>query len=76
METLKPGSITLDFLEKLFRNKSKVSLDIALKDKVEKAAKIAKVAHQNGTTLKEESVNLGYLSAEEFDEWIRAIVTD
>ena len=37
----------------------------------EKAAKIAKVAHQNGTTLKEESVNLGYLSAEEFDEWIR-----
>jgi len=37
----------------------------------EKAAKIAKTAHENGTTLKEESVNLGYLSAEEFDEWVR-----
>ena len=37
----------------------------------EKAAKIAKMAHQNGTTLKEESVNLGYLTAEEFDDWVR-----
>jgi fumarate hydratase class II len=37
----------------------------------EKAANIAKTAHQNGTTLKEESVNLGYLTAEEFDEWVR-----
>ena len=37
----------------------------------EKAAKIAKTAHQNGTTLKEESVNLGYLTAEEFDEWVQ-----
>ena len=37
----------------------------------EKAAKIAKTAHQNGTTLKEESVNLGYLTEEEFDKWVR-----
>ena len=37
----------------------------------EKAAKIAKTAHQNGTTLKEESINLGYLTAEEFDAWVR-----
>jgi len=37
----------------------------------EKAAKIAKTAHQNGTTLKEESINLGYLTNEEFDEWVR-----
>jgi len=37
----------------------------------EKAAKIAKNAHQNGTTLKEESINLGYLTAAEFDEWVR-----
>ena len=36
----------------------------------EKAAKIAKTAHQNGTTLKEESINLGYLTAEEFDNWV------
>jgi fumarate hydratase class II len=37
----------------------------------EKAAKIAKTAHENGTTLKEESVNLGFLTAEEFDAWVR-----
>lgn len=37
----------------------------------EKAAKIAKTAHENGTTLKEEAVNLGYLTAAEFDEWVK-----
>jgi fumarate hydratase class II len=37
----------------------------------EKAAKIAKTAHKNGTTLKEESISLGYLTAEEFDEWVK-----
>jgi fumarate hydratase, class II len=36
----------------------------------EKAAKIAKTAHANGTTLKEEAVNLGYLTAEQFDAWV------
>lgn len=36
----------------------------------DKAAKIAKTAHQNGTTLKEEAVNFGYLTAEQFDEWV------
>ena len=37
----------------------------------EKAAKIAKTAHENGTTLKEEAINLGYLTAEEFDTWVK-----
>jgi len=37
----------------------------------EKAAMIAKTAHENGTTLKEEAVNLGYLTAKEFDAWVR-----
>lgn len=35
-----------------------------------KAAEIANTAHKNGTTLKEEAVNLGYVSAEDFDEWV------
>jgi fumarate hydratase class II len=35
-----------------------------------KAAEIANTAHQNGTTLKEEAINLGYVTAEEFDEWV------
>ena len=33
----------------------------------DKAAKIAKAAHQNGTTLREEALRLAYVSAEDFD---------
>ncbi|GLB49687.1 class II fumarate hydratase [Neptunitalea lumnitzerae] len=36
-----------------------------------KAAEIANTAHKNGTTLKEEAVNLGYVTPEEFDEWVK-----
>ncbi len=36
-----------------------------------KAAEIANTAHKNGTTLKEEAVNLGYVTKEEFDEWVQ-----
>jgi fumarate hydratase class II len=36
-----------------------------------KAAEIANTAHKNGTTLKEEAVNLGYLTAEQYDEWVK-----
>jgi fumarate hydratase class II len=32
------------------------------------AAKIAKTAHKNGTTLRDEAVGGGYVSAEEFDK--------
>merc|ERR1712179_283105 len=35
------------------------------------AAKIAKTAHKNGTTLKQESLALGYLTEEQFDSWVR-----
>jgi fumarate hydratase, class II len=35
-----------------------------------KAAEIAKTAHKNGTTLKEEAVRLGYVSPEQYDEWV------
>ena len=37
----------------------------------ENAAKIAKMAHANGTTLKEEAVALGFLTAEEFDKYVQ-----
>ena len=36
-----------------------------------KAAEIAQTAHKNGTTLKEESVRLGYVTAEDFDAWVK-----
>ncbi len=35
------------------------------------AAKIAKTAHKNGTTLREEAVGGGYVTAEEFDALVR-----
>lgn len=35
-----------------------------------KAAEIAQTAHKNGTTLKEEAVRLGYVTPEEFDQWV------
>lgn len=37
----------------------------------ENAAKIAKTAHINGTTLKEEAVALGFMSAEDFDRYVK-----
>ncbi|NKQ41204.1 MAG: class II fumarate hydratase [Sulfurovum sp.] len=37
----------------------------------ENAAKIAKTAHKNGTTLKEEAIALGLMSAEDFDKFVR-----
>ncbi len=36
-----------------------------------KAAEIANTAHKNGTTLKEEAANLGYVSNKEYDQWVR-----
>jgi fumarate hydratase class II len=35
-----------------------------------KAAEIAQTAHKEGTTLKEMAVKLGYLTPEEFDQWV------
>jgi len=36
-----------------------------------KAAEIANKAHTEGTTLKEAALSLGYLTATEFDQWVR-----
>ena len=37
----------------------------------DKAAEIAKTAHANGTTLREEAVRLGYVTGAEFDRLVR-----
>ncbi len=37
----------------------------------DKAAKIAKKAHHEGTTLKEAALALGYLTSEQYDQWVR-----
>jgi fumarate hydratase class II len=36
-----------------------------------KAAEIAQTAHKNNATLKETAIRLGYVTAEQFDEWVR-----
>jgi fumarate hydratase, class II len=37
----------------------------------DKAAEIAKTAHKNGTTLRQEALKLGYVTAAEFDRWVQ-----
>ena len=37
----------------------------------DRAAEIAKKAHKEGTTLKQAALALGYVSAEDFDRWVR-----
>jgi len=37
----------------------------------DKAAKIAKTAHAEGSTLREAALKLGYVTNEEFDAWVR-----
>jgi fumarate hydratase class II len=38
----------------------------------DKSAKIAKKAHQEGTSLREAAVATGYVTPEQFDQWVRA----
>ena len=58
MEILKPGSIKLDFLESIFRNKSKVTMDLSLKGKIEKSAKIVEASTKG--SLPVYGVNTGF----------------
>jgi fumarate hydratase class II len=38
-----------------------------------KAAEIAQTAHRDGATLKDTAIKLGYLTAEQFDEWVNPL---
>ncbi len=37
----------------------------------DKAAKIAKTAHKEGATLRDTAIKLGYVTGEQFDQWVR-----
>lgn len=37
----------------------------------DKSAKIAKTAHKEGSTLKAAAIKLGYLTEQEFNEWVK-----
>lgn len=58
-------------IEQLLNNSLMLVTALNTKIGYENSAKIAKTAHKNGTTLKEEAVNLGFLTGEEFDEWVK-----
>jgi fumarate hydratase class II len=53
--------------------KMSLMLVTALAPKIgyDKAAQVAKTAHKNGTTLKEEALRLGFVTEKEFDELVR-----
>jgi fumarate hydratase class II len=38
----------------------------------DKSAQIAKKAHHEGTSLREAAIATGYVTAEQFDQWVRA----
>ncbi len=62
-----------DHLDKNLRNSLMLVTALNTHIGYEKAAKIAKTAHENGTTLKEEAIKLGFVTEEEFDEWVDPI---
>ncbi len=58
-------------IRELMANSLMLVTALAPKIGYERAAAIAKAAHANGTTLREEALRLGYVSAAEFDRLVR-----
>jgi fumarate hydratase class II len=65
---IEPNNATI---KKLLNNSLMLVTALNTKIGYYKAAEIANTAHENGTTLKEEAINLGYVTAEEYDEWVK-----
>jgi len=60
-----------DVIKELLNNSLMLVTALNTKIGYYKAAEIANTAHKNGTTLREEAVNLGYVTEEEYDEWVK-----
>jgi fumarate hydratase class II len=58
-------------IEELMQRSLMLVTALAPKIGYDNAAKVAKVAHKNGTTLKEEAVGLGFVTEDEFDDIVR-----
>ncbi len=65
---IEPNNVVI---EKLLNNSLMLVTALNTKIGYYKAAEIANTAHKNGTTLKEEAINLGYVTAEQYDEWVK-----
>jgi fumarate hydratase class II len=60
-----------DRIEKLMRESLMLVTALAPEIGYDNATKVAKTAHQNGTTLKEEAIALGFVDEETFDRVVR-----
>jgi len=58
-------------IEKLMRESLMLVTALAPEIGYDNATKVAKTAHKNGTTLKEEAISLGYVDEETFDRVVR-----
>ncbi len=68
VEGIQPNHSTI---EELLNNSLMLVTALNTKIGYEKAAEIAKKAYKEGTTLKQASLALGYVTEEEFDAWVR-----
>ena len=60
-----------EVIQKLLNNSLMLVTALNTKIGYYKAAEIANTAHANGTTLREEAIALGYVTAEEYDAWVK-----
>jgi len=60
-----------EVIKKLLNNSLMLVTALNTKIGYYKAAEIANTAHANGTTLKVEAVRLGYVTPEQYDEWVK-----
>ena len=61
----------IDVIKKLVDNSLMLVTALNTKIGYYKAAEIAQKAHEEGTSLRDAAIATGYLSAEEFDQWVR-----
>ena len=60
-----------DRIDKLMRESLMLVTALAPEIGYDNATKVAKTAHKNGTTLKEEAINLGFVDSETFERVVR-----
>ena len=68
LKDIKPN---LDRIDALMKSSLMLVTALAPKIGYDEAAKIAKYAHENGTTLRQEAIKSGLLTESEFDEMVR-----
>lgn len=61
----------IEYIDKLMRNSLMLVTALAPHIGYNKAAEIAKKAHREGTTLKEAAIASGYVTADQYETWVR-----